>query len=159
MADGQYKPVELSDVLYVPSLAKNLFSVRAVVDKDHRVILKNDQCIILNKSGNVMGSGKKDGKLFILDCNMMDNQSHQVHSAIGETEQETGDEKTVAYMQIDPGANGEDNQNAENVAIPQCSNLDAFTSDFLLHEVTANVCIRYDHRQKTYVNINNDIYK
>eukprot|EP00794_Sanderia_malayensis_P007516 gene7517-8350_t len=84
MADGKYKPVEMSDVLYVPSLVKNLFSVRAVVDKDLTVIFKDDQCIILNKSGNVMGSGKKDGKLFILDCNMMDNQSHQVHSAIGE---------------------------------------------------------------------------
>eukprot|EP00794_Sanderia_malayensis_P000826 gene826-122_t len=61
MADGQYKPVEMSDVLYVPSLIKNLFSVRAVVDKDLTVIFKDDQCIILNKSGNVMGSGKKDG--------------------------------------------------------------------------------------------------
>eukprot|EP00794_Sanderia_malayensis_P011679 gene11679-12889_t len=137
MADGKYKPVEMSDVLYVPSLVKNLFSVRAVVDKDLTVIFKDDQCIISNKSGNVMGSGKKDGKLFILDCNMMDNQSHQVHSAIGEkkktndqhaetpvisqpdvcidnSEQETEDEETVADMQIDPGANGEDNQNAEN---------------------------------------------
>eukprot|EP00794_Sanderia_malayensis_P006744 gene6744-7504_t len=140
MAEGQYKPVELSVVLYVPSLAKNLFSVRAVVDKDLTVIFKDDQCIILNKSGNVMGSGKKDGKLFILDCKMMDNQSHQVHSAIGEkkktndqhaetpvisqpdicidnSEPETEDEETVADMQIDPGANGEDNQNAENVVI------------------------------------------
>eukprot|EP00794_Sanderia_malayensis_P006182 gene6182-6896_t len=48
MADGQYKPVEMSDVLYVPSLVKNLFSVRAVVDKDLTVIFKDDQCIILN---------------------------------------------------------------------------------------------------------------
>eukprot|EP00794_Sanderia_malayensis_P003565 gene3565-biopygen3052 len=41
---------------------------------------------------------------------------------IDNSEQETEDKETVADMQIDPGANGEDNQNAENVVIPRRSN-------------------------------------
>ena len=84
-ADGKYIQAELSEVLYVPSLAKNLFSVRAVVDKNLTVIFKDEKCTILNSNGDVMGTGKKDGKLFILDCNMVSYQSHQGHSALAET--------------------------------------------------------------------------
>ena len=84
MADGRYIYAELSVVLYIPSLARNLFSVREVVDKDLTVIFKDEKCIILNKSGDVMDSGQKDGKLLILDCKVIDNQLHQVHSATGE---------------------------------------------------------------------------
>ena len=83
MADGKYIHAELSEVLYVPSLAKNLSSVRAVVDKDLTVIYKDEKCIILNKSGSVIGSGQKDGKLFILDCQFIDSQLPQVHSTFG----------------------------------------------------------------------------
>ncbi|MCP4923004.1 MAG: hypothetical protein GY915_03105, partial [bacterium] len=60
MADGKYKPAELRDVLFVPALAKNLFSVRAVVDRKLTVELKDERCVILNEKGNVMGSGKRD---------------------------------------------------------------------------------------------------
>ena len=70
-ADGKYIHVELSEVFYVPSLAKNLFSVRAVVDKNLTVIFKDEKCAILNSNGDGMGTEKKDGKLFILDCNMI----------------------------------------------------------------------------------------
>ena len=31
-----------------------------------------------------MGTGKKDDKLFILDCNMMNYQPHQGYSAMAE---------------------------------------------------------------------------
>ena len=55
----------------------------AVVDKDLAVIFKDEKCIILNKSEDVIGSGQKDGKLFILYSEMIDNQSHEVHSAFG----------------------------------------------------------------------------
>ena len=58
--------------------------MRAVVNKELTVIVKDEKCIILNMSGDVVGSGQKDGKLFIPDCKMIDNESHQVHSAIGE---------------------------------------------------------------------------
>ena len=58
-ADGKYIHAELSEVLYVPSLAKNLFSVRAVVDKNLTVIFKDEKCTILNSNGDVMGTGKR----------------------------------------------------------------------------------------------------
>ena len=83
-ADGKYIHAELSEVFHIPSLAKNLFSVRAVVDINLTMIFKDEKCTILNSNGDVMGTGKKDGKLFILDCNMMSYQSHQGHSAMAE---------------------------------------------------------------------------
>ena len=41
---------------------------------------------------------------------------------IDDIEHETEDEETLADMQIDPGANGQANQNVENVPIPRRSN-------------------------------------
>ena len=84
MVDGKYVHAELSEVLHVPSFAKNLLSVCAVVDTELTVILKDETFIILNKSRDVMHCRQKDGKLFILDGDMIGNQSHQVHSAVGE---------------------------------------------------------------------------
>ena len=42
------KPVELTKVLYMSDLAKDLFSVCAVVEKGVSVVFKEDKCLILN---------------------------------------------------------------------------------------------------------------
>ena len=65
---GIYKPVELTKILYVPDLAKNLFSISAVVKMGLSFVFKEDNCFILNSDGEIIGSGRKDRKLFILDC-------------------------------------------------------------------------------------------
>ena len=78
---GVWKPVELTKVLYVPDLAKNLFSVSAVVKKGLSVVFKEDKCLILNSDGEIMGSGRKDSKLFILDCLPLNESIHEANSA------------------------------------------------------------------------------
>ena len=79
--DG-YKPAELSDVLYVPNLAKNLFSVSAVTKKGLTMVFDDGKCAILDSNGTIMGSGNTDGKLFMLDSSLMKGSLHEAHSAI-----------------------------------------------------------------------------
>ena len=83
-AGGEYKPAELSEVLYVPDLAKNLFSVSAVSKRGLTIVFKQDKCHILNDHDGIMGSGKKDGKLFILDSKPMSKSFHEANSAVDE---------------------------------------------------------------------------
>ena len=79
--DG-YKPAELSDVLFVPNLAKNLFSVSAVTKKGLTMVFDDGKCAILDSNGTIMGSGNTDGKLFMLDSSLMKGSLHEAHSAI-----------------------------------------------------------------------------
>ena len=55
-------------VLYVPSLASNLFSVREVTSKGHSVLFEGDTCRIINQRGKVLGEGTEKGTLFLLNC-------------------------------------------------------------------------------------------
>ena len=55
--EGKWEPVELAEVLFVPDLS---------------VVFKEDKCLILNRDGETFGLGRKDRKLFILDCLPMD---------------------------------------------------------------------------------------
>eukprot|EP00112_Aurelia_sp_Birch-Aquarium-sp1_P025965 Seg893.2 transcript_id=Seg893.2/GoldUCD/mRNA.D3Y31 product="Retrovirus-related Pol polyprotein from transposon TNT 1-94" pseudo=true protein_id=Seg893.2/GoldUCD/D3Y31 len=84
-AGGEYEPAELSEVWYVPDLAKkNLFSVSAVAKRGLTIVFKEDKCHILNDNGNIMGSGKKDGKLFVLDSVPLSKSLHEANSAVDE---------------------------------------------------------------------------
>ena len=83
-AGGEYKPAELSEVLYVPDLAKNLFSVSAVSKRGLTLVFKEDKCHVMNDHDGMMGSGKKDGKLFILDSTPMSKSFHEANSAADE---------------------------------------------------------------------------
>ena len=40
-----------------------MFSVRAVVDKKLTVIFEDEKCTTLNNNGDMMGTGKNNGKL------------------------------------------------------------------------------------------------
>ena len=46
-----------TDVLYVPKLANNLFSVHAGTSKGNTVLFRNRECCIRNKNGRVIGTG------------------------------------------------------------------------------------------------------
>ena len=48
-----YKPAELSDVLYVPTLAKKLFSVSAVTKKGFTMVFDDGKYVILDSKGTL----------------------------------------------------------------------------------------------------------
>ena len=58
----------ISDVLYVPKLATNLFSVFAATCKGNMVSFKHVSGLIRNKKGKVIGCGSSLGNLYKLDC-------------------------------------------------------------------------------------------
>ena len=84
-AEGVYKPAELVDVLYVPALGKNLFSVSAVTKRGNTVLFEKGKCTILNSSGVEVGSGKLQGKLFSLNANIQ--HTHEAKIANQQTEE------------------------------------------------------------------------
>ena len=58
----------MTDVLYVPKLINNLFSVHAATSKGNTVSFKHKDCCIRNKNRKVIGAGSSLGKLYKLDC-------------------------------------------------------------------------------------------
>ena len=58
----------LYDVLYVPKLACNLFSVRAAAAKENVVKFEQSKCWIHRRMGRLKGMGSLIGKLYQLDC-------------------------------------------------------------------------------------------
>ena len=56
------------NVLYVPKLACNLFSVRAAASKGNIVKFSRSRCWIRDRSGKLYGMGSLVGKLYQLDC-------------------------------------------------------------------------------------------
>lgn len=62
------KRAVLYDVLYVPKLACNLFSVRAAVSKGNTVRFEQSKCWIRRRTGRLEGMGSLVGKLYQLDC-------------------------------------------------------------------------------------------
>jgi hypothetical protein len=67
--NGEPRKVKLMDVLYVPKLAKNLFSVSAATRKGNKVEFGNFSCWIRSQHGKLCGVGKRrnDG-LYQLCC-------------------------------------------------------------------------------------------
>ena len=69
--DGKKIVVWMTDVLYVPELTNNLFSVHAATSKGK--IVQFGDCCIKNKRGKVIATGSPYGKLYLLDC-----ETHQI---------------------------------------------------------------------------------
>ena len=65
--ENDYNPARLVDVLYVPDLAKNLFSVSAAAKRGYTIELQQSGCVILDKSRKISGSGKLQNNLYVLD--------------------------------------------------------------------------------------------
>ncbi len=62
------KKCVMHQVLYVPKLACNLFSVRAAASKGNCVKFGRSKCWIRNPRGRLLGMGSLVGKLYRLDC-------------------------------------------------------------------------------------------
>lgn len=61
-----YLPTSLSDVLYVPELTKNLFSMRCALDKGYTMIATATGCKLL-KEGRVCAIANRVGKMYVMD--------------------------------------------------------------------------------------------
>ena len=83
-------PGWMTDVLFVPKLAGNLFSVRAVARNQKVISFGHKYCWIRNKERQLVGSGSTLGKLYKLDCVVQKPLRESVHTAkesqIGEVE-------------------------------------------------------------------------
>ena len=62
------KRAVLYDILYVPKLIWNLFSVRAAVSKGNSVESGPQKCCIRDRTGKLRGMGSLVDKLYQLDC-------------------------------------------------------------------------------------------
>ena len=60
----------MTDVLYVPNLTNNLFSVYAATSKGNTVSFRHNDWWIQNKNRKVICTGASLGKLYKLDCEM-----------------------------------------------------------------------------------------
>lgn len=58
----------LSDVLFVPDLAYNLFSVPKTTEGFATVTFDHGKCHILSRKNKVIPRGTKHGQLYYLDC-------------------------------------------------------------------------------------------
>ena len=65
------KKAVLYDVLYVPKLTCNLFSVRAAVAKGNAVEFGPQKCCIWDENGKLRGMGSLADKLYQLDCQVV----------------------------------------------------------------------------------------
>ena len=71
LADGMSREAELTQVLYVPDLRCNLFSVRSAVSQGKVVSFSGKECEIKDQDGNIKGHGILDGKLYKLKCDSL----------------------------------------------------------------------------------------
>jgi len=72
------KKATMYNALYVPKLACNLFSVKAVATKGNTVKFGNNSCWIHDRNGKLLGIGSLVDKLYYLKC----NATIQEHAAI-----------------------------------------------------------------------------
>ena len=68
---AEAKKAVLYDVLHVPKLTCNLFSVRAVVAKGNAVEFGPNSCCIWDENGKLRGMGSLADKLYQLDCEVV----------------------------------------------------------------------------------------
>ncbi|MCO5579388.1 hypothetical protein L7F22_033243 [Adiantum nelumboides] len=79
MSQGEEKDV--SNVLLVPSITKNLISVGQIVEKGYEVKFNKDGCYVKNDKGKIVAHGEKNGRLFKLKMNATHNANFSSHSS------------------------------------------------------------------------------
>ncbi|MCO5587934.1 hypothetical protein L7F22_041887 [Adiantum nelumboides] len=79
MSQGEEK--DLSNVLLVSGITKNLISVGQIVEKGYEVKFNKDGCYVKNDKGKVVAHGEKNGRLFKLKMNATHNANFSSHSS------------------------------------------------------------------------------
>ena len=69
------------DVLFVPSMACNLFSARAAAQRGNVVKFGHSRCWIRGRSGSLLHTGSLSGKLCHLDCEPVTSVAEQTTAA------------------------------------------------------------------------------
>lgn len=77
---SDHKKAVLYNVLYVPNLTCNLFSVKAAVSKGNFVKFGPTKCWIRNSKGNLCAMGSLADKLYQLDCEVISRERATVVS-------------------------------------------------------------------------------
>ena len=85
----------MTDVLYVPKLTNNLFSVHAATLKGNMISFGSNYCWIRNKQRKLTGTGSPMGKLYKLNCDVVNSLADKATVA-GERE---GGNKTDLWHQ------------------------------------------------------------
>ena len=67
LCEGEVKRYTLSDVLYVPQLVNNFFSVTAATLKGHQVTFAKKQCTI-HRDGKLIATGSSMNHIWYVDC-------------------------------------------------------------------------------------------
>lgn len=75
---NKVEPGILHEVLHVPQLATNLFSVRSATERGRIIQFGHTRCWIKDKRGKVKAMGTLRDKLFHLDCDSFINESAAV---------------------------------------------------------------------------------
>ena len=83
------------DVLYVPDLAKNLFSVSAAAKRGYSIKLHQSGCVVLDKFQKISGSGKQQNNLHVLDVNEKNGGFHDVNIVSNEDPKELWHQRFV----------------------------------------------------------------
>ena len=66
----------LKRVLHVPTMSCNLLSAGAITDNRFRVILEESECHISTKAGKIIGSGRRENHLYILEGKAVREPNH-----------------------------------------------------------------------------------
>jgi hypothetical protein len=74
------KEIVMYNVLHVPDLACNLFSVRAATSKGNVIQFTDSRCYIRNSKGGLCGMGSIKGKLYYLSCEVVPGDQASVAS-------------------------------------------------------------------------------
>lgn len=64
MTGNTSKSIKLDDTLYVPDLRTNLISVSKITDKGHNVIFDKNKAEVIDNSGNVLLTAKRERDLY-----------------------------------------------------------------------------------------------
>ena len=64
------------DVLHVPKLSCNLFSVRAAAKRGNTVKFGQSRCWIRGPNGTLQGMGSLTGKLYLLKCEVITGEEN-----------------------------------------------------------------------------------
>ena len=84
----KYEPRRLVDVLYVPDLGKNLFSVSATAKRGYSVEFNQHTCLILDQNGTISGSGRMMNNLYVLDVKEEQDDSKHANVSTSDTSEE-----------------------------------------------------------------------
>ena len=78
---SQPRKCVIQQVLHVPELACNLFSVRAAAAKGNQVKFSRSHCWIMDRNGKLCGIGLIEDKLYSLNCDLASTE-HSVKEQV-----------------------------------------------------------------------------